>query len=198
MEMVESLSSLGMIRIGVVAPELRVADVAFNEEGICQAIEAAEARSCRFLLFPELCVTGYTCGDLFFQPLLIERARQALRRIAQVTAGRQATVVVGAPVAQGGRLFNCGVFIASGRILGVVPKTFLPNTQEFYEERWFSAARDRTADTLDWWGEAIPFGPDLLFAAEGMPELLVGMEVCEDLWAVEPPSGKLALAGATL
>jgi NAD+ synthase (glutamine-hydrolysing) len=198
MEMVESLSSLGMIRIGVVAPELRVADVAFNEEGICQAIEAAEARNCRFLLFPELCVTGYTCGDLFFQPLLIERARQALRRIAQATAGRQTTVVVGAPVAQGGRLFNCGVFIASGRILGVIPKTFLPNSQEFYEERWFSSAGDRTVDALDWWGEAVPFGTDLLFRAAAMPDCLVGVEICEDVWSVEPPSGQMALHGATL
>ena len=97
-EMAESLSALGMVRIGVVAPELRVADVAFNEERICRAIEAGAARGCRFLLFPELCVTGYTCGDLFFQPLLIERARQALGRIARATAGSRATAVVGAPV----------------------------------------------------------------------------------------------------
>jgi NAD+ synthase (glutamine-hydrolysing) len=197
-EMVESLSSLGMVRIGVVAPELRVADVAFNEERICQAIEAAEAEGCRFLLFPELCVTGYTCGDLFFQPLLIERARQALLRIAQATVGRQATVVVGAPVAQGGRLFNCGVFIAAGRILGVIPKTFLPNAQEFYEERWFSSARDLAADVLLWDGQGIPFGPDLLFQAESMPDCLVGVEICEDVWSVDPPSGRMAMRGATL
>jgi NAD+ synthase (glutamine-hydrolysing) len=196
--MVESLSSLGMVRIGVVAPELRVADVAFNEERICRAIEAAESQDCRLLLFPELCVTGYTCGDLFFQPLLIEQARRALRRIARATAGRRATVVVGAPVAQGGRLFNCGVFIASGRILGIIPKTFLPNTQEFYEERWFSSARDLAADVLEWDGQAIPFGPDLLFRAESMPDCVVGVEICEDVWSVEPPSGRMAMRGATV
>ncbi len=195
---VETLSALGMIRVGVAAPELRVADVAFNEERIGAAIAAAAGEDCRFLLFPELSVTGYSCGDLFFQPLLVEQARQALRRIAQVTAGSLATVVVGAPVAQGGRLFNCGVFIAAGRILGVIPKTFLPNSQEFYEERWFSAAGDRTADTLEWWGESIPFGTDLLFRAAGMPDFLVGVEICEDLWSVEPPSGQMSLHGATL
>jgi NAD+ synthase (glutamine-hydrolysing) len=187
-----------MVRIGVVAPELRVADVGFNEERICQAIAAAEGQDCRFLLFPELCVTGYTCGDLFFQPLLIDGARQALRRIARATAGHRAVVVVGAPVAQGGRLFNCGVFIAAGRILGVIPKTFLPNAQEFYEERWFSSSRDLSADFLDWDGEVIPFGPDLLFQAESMPDCVVGVEICEDVWSVEPPSGRMAMRGATL
>ena len=196
--MAETLSSLGMVRIGVVAPELRVADVAFNEERICQAIATAEAQGCRFLLFPELCVTGYTCGDLFFQPLLIERSRQALRRIALATADSGATVVVGAPVAQGGRLFNCGIFIAAGRILGVVPKLYLPNTQEFYEERWFSSARDLAAEVLEWDGEAIPFGADLLFQAESLPDCIVGMEICEDVWSVEPPSGRMAMRGATL
>jgi len=198
METVESLSSLGMVRVGVAAPELRVADVAFNEKRIVEAIAAAEARACRFLLFPELCVTGYTCGDLFFQPLLVEQARLALGRIAQATAGRQAAVVIGAPVTQGGRLFNCGIFIASGRILGVVPKIYLPNTQEFYEKRWFSSAVDRTADTLDWWGKEIPFGTDLLFRAETMADCVVGVEICEDVWSVEPPSGQMALQGATL
>lgn len=198
MEMAESLLSLGMIRVGVVAPELRVADVAFNEERICQAIAAAETQGCRFLLFPELSVTGYTCGDLFFQPLLIERARLALRRIALATADSGATVVIGAPVAQGGRLFNCGIFIAAGRILGVVPKTYLPNTQEFYEERWFSSARDLAADALAWDGEAIPFGPDLLFQAESLPDCIVGVEICEDVWSVEPPSGRMAMRGATV
>ena len=196
--MAESLSSLGMVRIGVVSPELRVADVAFNEERICQAMEAGVAQGCRFLLFPELCVTGYTCADLFFQPLLIERARQALRRIAQATTGSQTTVVVGSPVAQGGRLFNSAIFIASGRILGVIPKTFLPNTQEFYEERWFSSAHELAADILEWDGQLIPFGPDLLFQAESMPDCVVGVEICEDVWSVEPPSGRMAMRGATV
>jgi NAD+ synthase (glutamine-hydrolysing) len=192
------LASLGMVRIGVAAPELRVADVAFNTERILAAIAAAEAQGCRFLLLPELCLTGYTCADLFGQPLLVEAARRALREIAAATGRSGSAVVVGAPVACAGRLFNCAVFIAAGRILGVIPKTCLPNTQEFYEKRWFASAADRTADTLDWDGERIPFGPDLLFRAAGLADCLVGVEICEDLWAVEPPSGAMALAGATL
>ena len=192
------LSSLGFIRVGVASPELKVADVAFNRDVIRQAAEEGSALGCRLLLFPELCLTGYTCGDLFFQPLLLEGARRALKEVAEFTAGKKIALVVGAPVVQGGRLFNCGVFLSGGRVRGVVPKTYLPNTQEFYEERWFSSARDRTADRLDWEGESLPFGADLLFRAEGMEDCLVGIEVCEDLWAVNPPSSAMAVHGATL
>jgi NAD+ synthase (glutamine-hydrolysing) len=192
------LSSLGLIRVGVASPELRVAEIAFNYDRIRLAAEKGVALGCRLLLFPELCLTSYTCGDLFFQPLLIEGARKALSQLAAFTAEKKIALVVGAPVAQGGRLFNCGVFLAGGRILGIVPKTYLPNTQEFYEERWFSSSRDRTADRLEWENETIPFGPDLLFRAEGMTDCLVGIEVCEDLWAVNPPSGAMAVNGAIL
>jgi NAD+ synthase (glutamine-hydrolysing) len=191
-------SSLGFLRIGVASPELKVADVYFNLEKIRQAAEEGIALGCRLLLFPELCLTGYTCGDLFFQPLLIEGASKALGELAEFTAAKNISLVVGAPMAQGGRLFNCGVFLSGGRVLGVVPKTYLPNTQEFYEERWFSSARDRTADWLNWRGETIAFGADLLFRAEGMEDCLVGIEVCEDLWAVNPPSNTMAVNGATL
>jgi NAD+ synthase (glutamine-hydrolysing) len=192
------LSSLGFLRIGAVSPELRVADVAFNTEQICQAIAEACARNCRLLLFPELSVTAYTCGDLFFQHLLIEQAKQALWKVADYTAEQQVTVVVGAPIAQGGRLFNCAVFICCGKILGVVPKTYLPNTQEFYEERWFSSALERTANEIEWRGEKIPFGEDLLFCADTMPDCLVGVEICEDVWVANPPSGRMAVQGATV
>ena len=193
-----ALSTLGLVRIGVVSPELRVADIDYNLERIRLAVAEGLSLNCRFLVFPELCLTAYSCGDLFFQSLLIERAREALWRLADLTAEKEATLVVGAPIAQGGRLFNCAVFISGGRILGVVPKTYLPNTQEFYEERWFSSARDRTAHELEWRGERIPFGTDLLFRADAMPECLVGIEICEDVWSVNPPSGEMAVAGATV
>lgn len=191
-------SSLGLLRLGVVSPELRVADVAFNTDRIRAAVAEAAAADCRLLIFPELCLTGYTCGDLFFQPLLLRRARQALRELAATAAEHRAVLVVGLPIAQQGRLFNCAAVLAAGRILGLVPKTFLPNTQEFYEERWFSSAADRVADHLDLDGEAVPFGSDLLFRAEEMPECLLGVEICEDLWTVNPPSGAMAAAGATV
>ncbi len=193
-----TLSSFGYLRVGVISPELQVADIAFNCGRIRDAIRDARAYDCRFLVFPELCVSAYSCGDLFFQSLLIDRTRQALLELADFTGQQQVTAVVGAPVTQGGRLFNCAVFLSHGRILGVIPKTYLPNYQEFYEERWFSSATDRTADTLQWGKETIPFGTDLLFRAADHPDWLVGVEICEDLWAVTPPSEALAVAGATL
>jgi len=190
------LSVHGLVRIGVVSPEHRVADIAFNCEQIRKAVSANA--ECRFFLLPELCVTAYCCGDLFFQSLLLEQAQQALFELAAFSAEKKLTLVVGAPVAQGGRLFNCAVFISCGRILGLVPKTFLPNTQEFYEERWFSSSADRSADFVEWRGEAIPFGPDLLFRAEGLPDCVIGIEICEDGWVANPPSGQMAVSGATL
>ncbi|WP_432822765.1 NAD(+) synthase [Trichloromonas sp.] len=193
-----TLSDLGYCRIGVAAPELRVADIAFNCEQLRQVIAQAEADHCTLLVFPELCLTGYTCADLFFQPLLIEQARQALWALADGLKGHPVAVVVGAPIALDGRLFNCGVMIADGRILGIVPKTYLPNTQEFYEERWFSSARDLHVDSIEWRGETIPFGADLLFRAAGQPDCLVGIEICEDAWVASPPSGKMAVRGATV
>ncbi len=190
------LSDHGMVRIGVVSPEHRVADIVFNCEQIRRAVD--ETTDCRFFVLPELCVTAYSCGDLFFQTLLIEEARRAVIDLARFSAEKQLTLVVGVPVARGGKLFNCAAFISCGKILGLVPKTFLPNTQEFYEERWFSAAADRDDDHVEWDGRIIPFGPDLLFRATGMPECVVGVEICEDGWVANPPSGAMAVAGATL
>lgn len=196
--MTDMLSTFGFLRLGVVTPELKVGDVRFNAERIISAIDQAAAQGCRFLVFPELCVTGYTCGDLFFQSLLVEEARQALLYLAAAAGAHGATVVVGAPVEQGGRLFNCAVFLGEGRVLGIVPKTFLPNTGEFYEERWFSSSADRSADEVVWRGERIPFGADLLFRADNLPGCVVGVEVCEDLWTTNPPSGRMAVGGATV
>jgi NAD+ synthase (glutamine-hydrolysing) len=193
-----SLSEMGYCRIAVASPELRVADVAFNSERIRQLVVQAEDQDVNLLLFPELCLTGYTCADLFFQPLLIDEARRALLALADFLKGRTLTVAVGAPVVVEGRLFNCGVMIGDGRIFGMVPKTYLPNTQEFYEQRWFSSARELAAKSLVWQGETIPVGADLLFRAEGRPDCLVGIEICEDAWVAGPPSGRMALRGATV
>ncbi len=193
-----TLSSLGYCRLGVVSPQLRVADVEFNCEQIRLAAESAGRQDCRLLIFPELCVSGYTCGDLFFQSLLLSRAKAGVLALAAALKDWPGAVVVGAPVEQGGRLFNCAVFISGGQVLGVVPKTFLPNTQEFYEERWFSASGDRTADFLEWDGGSIPFGTDLLFNAVDQPGCVVGVEICEDAWVASPPSGRMAVQGATV
>lgn len=209
-----SAPSLGFVRAAVVSPELRVADVAFNTGAIVTALQQAAGRGCRLALFPELCLTGYSCGDLFFQGLLLDRAREALAAVAAAAQAADIAAVVGLPLPVDGRLYNCAAFIAGGRtpgqaegrtpgqaggrVLGIVPKTYLPSTHEFYEERWFTPGPLATARTVRIAGEDVPFGVDLLFAAADLPGLVLGIEICEDLWAVNPPSGDLALAGATV
>ncbi|MFO7981983.1 MAG: NAD(+) synthase [Desulfuromonadales bacterium] len=196
--MKRSLKSLGVIRLAAISPELRVADVAFNTSAIMDAIDDVEQQGGRVAVFPEMAVSGYSCGDLFYQSRLLDDVRQAVDRIAERTGRTGTTVVLGAPIMCRGRLFNCAVFIAAGEIRGIVPKSYLPNTNEFYEKRWFASEFDRPVDVLDWSGREIPFGADLLFQVEGMPSALIGVEICEDLWAVEPPSGAMARAGATV
>lgn len=192
------LVSYGMLRLGVATPELRVADIDFNLEKICQLSRQASREQCRFLLFPELCLTGYTCGDLFFQQPLQQKVEQALIELTSFSAAEELTLVVGAPLAVTGRLFNCAVLISNGEICGVVPKTYLPNSGEFYEQRWFNSARDRSSNYLLIGDQQISFGDDLLFRAENFPDCQIGIEICEDAWAVAPPSGSQALVGATL
>lgn len=189
---------LGFLRVAVVSPEVRVAAVDFNTEVIIEAMATAAGRGCRLALFPELAITGYSCADLFYQETLLRAAREALLRLAAATAEHDLAVVVGLPLAVDGRLFNCAAFLAEGRVVGIVPKTYLPTTNEFYEERWFTGSAFATTDEVTIAGQTVPFGTDLLFRATNLPEAVLGIEICEDLWAVEPPSGTLALAGATV
>jgi len=193
-----SLHTLGFLRTAVISPELRVADVAFNTQAILVALDRAAAQGCQVVVFPELCVTGYSCGDLFYQALLLQETRTALSTIAAATAVLGLAAVVGLPLEVGGRLFNCAAFLAEGRVLGVVPKSCLPNTNEYYEERWFTPAEHRTSDVIEIEGAIVPFTPNLLFSLNGFPGCVLGVEICEDLWSVNPPSGGLALAGATV
>ncbi|PLX99970.1 MAG: NAD(+) synthase [Desulfuromonas sp.] len=192
------LAAFGLIRLGVASPELKVADVAFNTAEIVRIAERAAEQQCRLLLFPELCLTGYTCADLFFQQQLQTRVGAALQELAEFSGKLGMTLIVGAPVNVDGRLFNCGALISGGRILGLVPKTYLPNSGEFYEQRWFSPAYDATSGFCRIGSHDVPFGTDLLFRAEDVPGLLIGIEICEDAWSVAPPSGSQALAGASL
>ncbi len=191
-------ASLGFLRVAVVSPELRVADVAYNTRRIVEALEQAAARGARLALFPELCITGYSCADLFYQALLLEGARSALLEIAGAAGRLEIAAAVGLPLAVDGRIYNCAAFVAGGRVQGIVPKTFLPTTNEFYEARWFTPATNATRQSAELGGAEVPFGADLLFAAANMPGCTIGIEICEDLWAVNPPSGDMALAGATL
>lgn len=190
--------ALGFLRAAVVSPELRVADLVFNTQAIVSALSHAADAGCRLAVFPELCLTGYSCADLFYQEALLAQAQQALVTVAEVSGQADIAVAVGLPLAVDGKLYNCLALAAGGRVIGVVPKTYLPSTNEFYEERWFTPGTLCPARSVHLGGLEVPFGVDLLFAADNLPGLVIGMEVCEDLWAVNPPSGDMALGGATV
>ncbi len=185
------------IRVAVIAPELRVADVAFNAQQIRAALQAAAEKGAALALFPELGLTGYTCGDLFAQTLLHTRAQAALLELAAATRTTGLHAIIGLPLPVNGRLFNCAAVLGAGRVLGFVPKQFLPTTGEYYEERWFTSALNVGPIEVDLGGYTAPLSTSLLFA-DAATGCTFGVEVCEDLWAVHPPSGDLCLAGANL
>jgi NAD+ synthase (glutamine-hydrolysing) len=196
--MKDSLLSLGFLRSAVISPELHVADVDFNTHQIISALREISTQSCRLAVFPELCLTGYSCADLFFQSLLLSRARSSLLDIARAGDASGIAAIVGLPLEVNGRIYNCAAFMHGGQILGIVPKTYLPTANEYYERRWFTSGQDCTGMTIRIGEQAVLFGTDLLFRAHDMVDCTIGIEICEDLWAVEPPSGDMALAGATV
>lgn len=184
----------GFVRTAVVSPELRLGDVEFNAGVIRAEYLRLSAEGCRVVVFPELCLTGYSCADLFYLPDLQNQAMQALRHLALASQGLGSVLVVGLPVAADGRLYNMAAIVAAGRVQGLVPKSYLPNSGEFYERRWFSPAH--TLSTAELGG--VPAGTDLLFEVLDVRALVLGVELCEDLWTVIPPSSHAALAGATV
>jgi NAD+ synthase (glutamine-hydrolysing) len=178
---------------------VRVADPERNADATLVFVARAAERGAQVLVLPELGLTGYTCGDLFFSlTTLVGGAERALERVLRETAPRSTVVVVGLPVLQGGRLFNAAAVLQAGRILGVVPKTFLPGYKEYYEERWFSSAREARETAVRLAGQTVPFGTDLLFQLPEDPGVTLAVEICEDLWAPIPPSSRHAVAGATV
>ncbi|AGA28835.1 NAD(+) synthase [Singulisphaera acidiphila] len=188
------MNRYGFVRITTASTKTAVANPMANADEMVRILD--QVRDSDVILFPELGVTGYTCADLFGQTTLLEAGLAAVARIAEATRGREQLVVVGLPVAVGNSLYNCGVAIADGAVIGIVPKQFIPNYKEFYESRWFSSATGAEPRSIDFGGREVPFGIDLLFAAEG--GALVGIEVCEDLWMPIPPSSVQAVAGANL
>jgi NAD+ synthase (glutamine-hydrolysing) len=188
----------GFVRVAAVSPELRLGDPPENARLTKEALRRVAAEGCRVAVFPELGLTGYSCADLFHLTALREAAVAALLEVAEATAGMGLMAVVGLPLAIDGRLFNVAAVVADGTVLGVVPKTFLPNSGEFYEARWFASSHILAAPLVTIGGVEVPVGTDLLFEAQDVPGLVVGVEICEDLWGVHPPSGGAALAGATL
>ena len=191
-------AQLGLLRVATVSPELRLADIAFNVAEMQAAMEECASRGAQLVLFPELGITGYSCGDLFFQHLLLEQAQAALDPLAEAARRAEVLAVVGLPLAVRGRLYNCAALLAEGEVKGIVPKSWLPNYHEFYEGRWFASGAEMRDTTIRLGDRQVPFGVDLLFSATNMPGAVIGIEICEDLWAVDPPSSELALSGATV
>ena len=187
----------GFVKVAAVTPDIRVADVAYNKEQICRQIDETVANGAKIVVFPELCVTGYTCSDLFTQDVLLDAAREALYEIAAYTKDKDALIFVGAPVSVEGELYNVAAAMNRGRILGLTTKTFLPNYGEFYEMRQFREGPD-TARYIFFGGEQVPFGPQILFQAKSMENLIVAVEICEDVWSPIPPSIQAAREGATV
>jgi NAD+ synthase (glutamine-hydrolysing) len=189
----------GFVRVAAAVPVLRVADCDFNAEQVLGLLARAESEQVDVLVFPELTLTGYTCADLFQQSTLQKGALDALARVVrQGGSAFSGLAVVGLPLAVDDQVFNCAAVLHKGKVLGVVPKSFIPNYKEFYEGRWFSAAATARSKQITLHGETVPFGTDQLFDAGDVDGLVVGVEICEDLWVPIPPSSFQALCGATL
>ncbi len=187
----------GFIKVMAVTPKIRVADPEYNGSVICETLEKAYETGAKLIVFPELCLTGYTCGDLFQQELLLEEAKRQLLVIAEKTKGRDALVFVGLPLERDGRLYNVAAALQDGLVLGLVPKCNIPMYAEFYEGRYF-AEGNREVVPYYLGRREVPFGSNLLFECTNMQGLIVGCEICEDLWVADPPCTRHALMGATV
>jgi NAD+ synthase (glutamine-hydrolysing) len=189
----------GFLRVAAAVPALRVADCAYNAERILGILARAESESLAVVVFPELCLTGYTCADLFHQPTLQRAALAALEHVTRASdAAFSGVAILGLPLAVDDQLFNCAAVLHRGRLLGVVPKSFIPNYKEFYERRWFAAAATARSARVVLNGTEVPFGTQQLFEGTDVEGLILGVEICEDLWVPIPPSSFQALAGATV
>lgn len=193
-----SLYRHGFARVAVAVPHLRVADPPYNAEHTLGLAQRASAAGAALVLFPELGISAYSNDDLFHQDTLLDATLAGLASILQASQALRPLLLVGAPLRFDGRLYNCAVAIHNGRILGVIPKRYLPNYREFYEKRQFTSGRDALYTEVTLLGQRVPFGTDVLFEAENIPGLIVHAEICEDVWTPIPPSTYAALAGATV
>ena len=178
------MKNYGFFRAIAASPAVHIADCNANADEIIKILQATADEQPDLVVFPEMSITGYTCADLFHSSTLLEGALDALATVAAATDGLKATVVVGMPLAASGTLYNCAVVISGGKVTGVVPKTYIPNYNEFYEKRWWAPAPETTG-TITVLGTEVPFGSGLLFSVGGTP---VGIEICEDLWTPVPPA----------
>ncbi|MDD4700365.1 MAG: NAD(+) synthase [Oscillospiraceae bacterium] len=187
----------GFIKTAVATPNIRVADCDYNANEIIKCINDAVVKKAKLLVLPELCITGYTCGDLFFQTQLLNSALDALNKIKDATIDIEMILAVGVPFVVSNKLYNCAAIIYNGNILGLVPKTNIPNYSEYYELRYFAPApKENSTIYLD--GEEVPFGTKLLFSCQSLNEFTIAVEICEDVWVPNPPSISHAMNGATI
>jgi NAD+ synthase (glutamine-hydrolysing) len=194
----DNLYAHGMARLAAASPRVHLADPAANARETIELMRKADQARAALLVCPELGVSGYTLDDLHMQSALLSAVREAIAKITAASATLSPVVVVGAPIQVNGAVHGCALVIHRGQVLGVVPKTYLPNYREFYEKRQFASSADALVDTVHLNGAAAPFGIDLLFEASDLPGFVLGVEICEDMWAAIPPSTYAALAGATV
>lgn len=187
----------GFIKTAAVTPKIKVADPVYNAQRICELMNETEKRGAKIVVFPELCITGYTCQDLFFQDYLIESAKEQLALIVEHSRGMQGLFYVGLPLEWEGKLYNVAAVLFDGNVLAFIPKAYIPSYNEFYETRHF-APGNKEVTYISYRGSKVPFGCNILLESESVKGLLVGCELCEDLWVVNPPSSFHAMAGATV
>ena len=187
------MDNFGFLKVAAAVPHVRVGDCDFNTERIAAMAEEAAQRGVEIVAFPELAVTAYTCADLLLQPALLDAADEALARLVKATRKLPLVIIAGAPLRHGSTLYNCAVVFTQGRVLGVVPKTYIPDYTEFYENRWFASGAGISEETISVAEQSADFGADLTFGINGTE---FGVEICEDLWTAIPPSSHLALNGA--
>jgi NAD+ synthase (glutamine-hydrolysing) len=192
------LNNYGFVRVGSAVPEMKVGDCGYNTEKILELMEKAVEQRVYVTVFPELCITGYSCGDLFGQSILLRAALESLERIMLASSNWSNVFLVGLPLLIDQQLYNCAAVVQKGRILGVVPKTYLPNSHEFYEKRWFHEGSELMADTVTLFNAAVPCGADLVFQDSDYPELCLAIEICQDMWMAVPPSSIHAINGAVI
>ena len=188
----------GFVRVATSTPRVRTADVAYNRDGIIDEARRAHAAHVDLLVYPELCLSSYALDDLLLQSALLDAVEEAVAAIVAASKGLAPMLLIGAPLRHEGRLYNCALAIADGRLFGAVPKSYLPNYREFYEKRWFASGLTVKGQTIRVAGTEIPFGTDLIFASNQLPGFKLFVEICEDFWAATPPSTAGALAGATI
>ncbi len=187
----------GFIKVAAATPKIKVADVDCNTELICNQIDEAAKNGAKVLVFPELCLTGYTCSDLFWQSLMLEKVKEKTIEIARYSKDYDMLIMIGIPYEHNGKLYNVAVVLHKGKILGMVTKKHLPNYSEFYEARHFTKGFEK-AVTVDFAGQKVPMGMNILFKCENRPDMVIGVEICEDLWVPNPPSIRHTMAGATI